>query len=102
VDRWNLVIQKSGIDFELKLPSRRFYRHMGIFATEQFTPDGEPISEAEWNKHRDAWLPSQADLDYVGSLMQPVYEIGKIANWIAPPSKGIHGKPFEFEYVKLS
>jgi len=33
--------------------------------------------------------------------MRPVYEPGKIANWIAPPSKGINNKPFEFEYVRL-
>ena len=102
VDRWNGVIHKSGVDFELKLPSRRFHRHMGIFANDHFTPDGAPISTEEWNKRQDQWLPSQADLDYVGSLMQPVCEIGKIANWIAPPAKGIHGKPFDFEYVKLS
>jgi len=33
--------------------------------------------------------------------MQPVTEPGKIANWIAPPTSGIKGKPFEFEYVRL-
>jgi benzoyl-CoA 2,3-dioxygenase component B len=32
--------------------------------------------------------------------MTAVYEPGKIANWIAPPSKGIKGLPFEFEYVR--
>jgi benzoyl-CoA 2,3-dioxygenase component B len=30
-----------------------------------------------------------------------VYEPGKYANWIAPPSKGIDGKPVDFEYVKF-
>jgi benzoyl-CoA 2,3-dioxygenase component B len=33
--------------------------------------------------------------------MQAVYEPGKIANWIAPPPKGINGRPVEFEYVRL-
>jgi benzoyl-CoA 2,3-dioxygenase component B len=33
--------------------------------------------------------------------MKPVTEVGKIANWIAPPRVGIKGKPFEFEYVRL-
>jgi benzoyl-CoA 2,3-dioxygenase component B len=33
--------------------------------------------------------------------MHPVYERGKIANWIAPPAAGIKGKPFDFEYVRL-
>ena len=36
------------------------------------------------------------------SLMRPVYEPGKIAGWIAPPSNGINGKPFEYEYVHLA
>ncbi len=34
--------------------------------------------------------------------MQPVYERGKIANWIAPPNQGINGQPFEYEYVHLA
>jgi hypothetical protein len=33
--------------------------------------------------------------------MHPVFEVGKIANWIAPPAAGIKGKPFAFEYVRL-
>jgi len=102
VDRWNLVIQKQGIDFELKLPNRRFHRNMGIFSNDNFTPDGDYLSPEEWNKRRDEWLPSEADLEFVGSLMQPVYERGKVANWIAAPAKGIHGKPFDFEYAKLN
>jgi benzoyl-CoA 2,3-epoxidase subunit B len=35
----------------------------------------------------------------VQSLMRPVYERGKIASWVAPPTNGINGKPFEYEYV---
>jgi hypothetical protein len=34
--------------------------------------------------------------------MKPVYEPGKFANWIAPPNKGIEGRPVEFEYVRLN
>jgi len=26
---------------------------------------------------------------------------GQIANWISKPATGIHGLPFEFEYVRL-
>ena len=40
------------------------------------------------------------DKDFIMSLMYPVLEVGKIANWIAPPAKGIKDKPFEFEYVR--
>jgi benzoyl-CoA 2,3-dioxygenase component B len=31
--------------------------------------------------------------------MRPVYEPGKIAGWIAPPSNGINDKPIDYEYV---
>jgi benzoyl-CoA 2,3-dioxygenase component B len=34
--------------------------------------------------------------------MQPVYEPGKIASWVAPPKSGINGQPFEYDYVHLS
>ena len=34
--------------------------------------------------------------DELGTL-----EPGKIANWIAPPSKGINDNPFEFAFVEI-
>ena len=39
---------------------------------------------------------------YVDSLMQRVIEPGKIAGWIAPPVRGIDGKPWDFEYVRFN
>jgi benzoyl-CoA 2,3-dioxygenase component B len=33
--------------------------------------------------------------------MQPVHEPGKMANWVAPPRRGINGQALEFEYVRL-
>ncbi len=59
------------------------------------------ITEAEWDAQHRAWLPNEADEAYVKSLMQPVYERGKIASWIAPPPSGINGQPIDFEYVRL-
>ena len=32
VDKWNRAIEAHGIAFELTLPSRRFHRHIGIYA----------------------------------------------------------------------
>ncbi len=101
VDRWNVILERAGIDARIKLPSRRFHRQVGIYADRHFAPDGTLVSAEEWERRRDTWLPSQADLDYVASLMQPVHERGKIASWVAPPTKGIHGKPFDFDYVRL-
>jgi benzoyl-CoA 2,3-epoxidase subunit B len=100
LERWNKTIRDAGVDLELKLPSRRFNRAIGAFAGHHFTPDGQPISGEEFQRRRDEWLPTQADDDFVSSLMQPVVAPGKIASWIAPPRKGINGRPFEFEYVK--
>ena len=37
---------------------------------------------------------------YVQSLMHPVHERGKIAQWVRPPTKGINSQPFDFEYVR--
>jgi benzoyl-CoA 2,3-dioxygenase component B len=102
VERWNRVIRDHGIDVELKLPHRAFHRAIGVFADVKATPDGRLISEAEWDAHKGDWLPSRDDEAYVGSLMKPVTEPGKFANWIAAPARGINGQPIDFEYVRLA
>ena len=101
LEYFNKITRKAGIDFEFSLPHRRFNRRIGMYADAYFDLDGQPIDEATWNAKKDEWLPTQADRDYVKSLMKPCYERGKVAGWIAPPAKGIDGHPFEFEYVKL-
>jgi benzoyl-CoA 2,3-epoxidase subunit B len=101
VDRWNRVIRDHGIDVELRLPHRGFHRAIGTFAGVYVTPDGRLVSREEWEAHRDEWLPTRGDYEYVASLMTPVTAPGKFANWIAPPARGINGKPVDFEYVRL-
>lgn len=101
VDRWNKVLRERGIARELRLPHRAFNRKIGAFAGQFVSPDGRVLGDAEWRGRRDDWLPSVADAAYVGSLMQPVREAGKMANWIAPPARGIDGKPLDFDYVRL-
>ena len=49
-----------------------------------------------------AWLPTAEDKTHVQSLMQPVYEPGKVAGWIAPPRRGINDQPLDYEYVHLA
>ena len=100
VDRWNKIIRDHGIDFELRLPHRGFHRAIGAFADVRISPEGRLLSQAEWDASRHAWLPTQADEAYVQSLMKPVTEPGKFANWIAPPARGINGQPVDFEYVR--
>ena len=100
VDRWNRILEQHGISDRLSLPHRRFNRQIGAFAGYYFDPKGEMLSEDQWNDRKDEWLPSKEDEAYVGSLMKPVHEPGKIASWITPPQSGVKGKPFDFEYVR--
>jgi benzoyl-CoA 2,3-dioxygenase component B len=101
VDKWNRTLERAGVsDFRFRLPNRRFHRHQGIYAGASFDVDGAPISADQLEARRHEWLPSPSDVEYIESLMQPVTEPGKIAGWIAPPTRGINGQPFEFEYVR--
>ena len=101
VDRWNAIIKKQGIDFELALPHQAFNRGIGTFAGHRFSVDGKPLSEAQWEQQKAQWVPSDEDFAYVASLMKPVTEFGKIANWVAKPARGINNQPFEFDYVRF-
>ena len=101
VDMWNKTLAEADLDFRVKLPHRSFNRNIGIYAGFHVTPEGEPITEEEWNRRRDEWLPSDSDRAYIASLMKPVHESGKMANWIAAPPRGIDNKPLDFEYVRL-
>jgi len=101
VERWNKIIDKAGIKFRLELPHTAFHRQIGEFKNVHATPAGVIISDAEWAKKRGDYLPSESDGAFIESLMQPVSEPGKYANWIAAPKVGIDNKPGEFEYVKI-
>lgn len=102
VDKWNKIIRDHGIDFTLKLPHRAFRRAIGLFANINASPDGNLLTEAEWDRYQSQWLPTPEDRDYVESLMGEVTEPGKVANWVAPPAKGINGQPLDFDYVRFS
>jgi benzoyl-CoA 2,3-dioxygenase component B len=100
--RWNRILEKNGFDDRVYLPHVGFNRQVGLFSSHELTPKGDLISADVWASRQDDWLPSEADRTFVQNLMRPVYEPGKIAGWIAPPSNGINGKPFEYEYVHLA
>ena len=99
--RWNKMISRSGIEFELKLPHEGFSRKIGVFANMPIDPEGQVIGQDDWDRKADDWLPTKADGDFIQSLMKPCYEAGKYASWISPPKVGIDNQPGEFEYVKL-
>lgn len=99
VNRFNKMIAAHDIDFELTLPDEKFNRGIGIFSGIEASPDGQLLTPEEWEKAKHAWLPTAEDHAHVNSLMVPVTEPGKMASWIAPPKRGIHGMPIDYEYV---
>jgi benzoyl-CoA 2,3-dioxygenase component B len=101
VERWNAILEEVGISERVALPSLRFNRHVGFYAGQHYDPAGEPVEPQAYEAGRSRWLPTAADYQYVQTCMVPVHEPGKLANWIAPHTKGVGGKPVEFEYVRF-
>jgi benzoyl-CoA 2,3-dioxygenase component B len=99
--RWNRSIERAGHAFRLTLPSTRFRRSIGSWVGQPVTPEGKLVSQEEYARRLQEWVPSEEDQAFVRSLMQRVVEPGKMAGWIAPPDRGINNLPVEYEYVKL-
>jgi len=102
VKRWNKIIEKGGIKFELRLPSPRFRRTVGSWANVPTDPAGKPISQEAFAAGASSWIPTPEDQAFVASLMKPVLEPGKVASWIAPPERGINNLPVDYEYVRVA
>ena len=98
---WNRALKSEGTSQQIKLPSSRFFRRQGIYKEHCFDPNGNMISEEEFVANQYNWLPTEADREYVKSLMKPIHHLGQCANWIAKPKRGINGMPFEYEYVRV-
>ena len=96
--RWNRTIAKAGFAVELKLPSERFNRKVGLWADMKFDPEGNSCSPEVVT----VALPSEADRIYVKSLMIGVTQPGKCANWTSPPDRGINNMTFNFDYVRAA
>ena len=101
VTRWNKILDQEDCRLRVTLPSMRFHREVGTFGRASFDPAGNLISKDEFEARRGEFLPTKADREYVKSVQFLVTEPGKFANWIAPPQHGIHGRPLDFEYVRL-
>lgn len=101
VVRWNRIFEQFSMSDRLELPDRKFNRGIGQFAGFHFDPHGRSLTPEEWNRRKYEWLPSPADKDYLLSIMSaPIYEVGRFANYIAPPQRGVKGQPVNFEYVR--
>src|SRR5206468_2666702 len=86
--RWNKALADGGVTERLFLPHVRFHRHVGEYAGHHFDLEGSLITKEDFERRQSDWLPTIEDREYVRSLMHSVTEIGKIANWIAPPAAG--------------
>ncbi len=101
VGRWNKVLEKAGLPHRLIVPHKAFNRKIGALANVRISPEGVPVSEAQWQARQGEWLPTPEDFAFVSSLMGRVVEPGRFANWIAPPAIGINKQPADFEYVRF-
>ncbi|HET6794300.1 MAG TPA: hypothetical protein VFH45_07660, partial [Acidimicrobiales bacterium] len=99
VDRWNRILAPVGR--QLRLPHVGFNRAVGEFAGAHVAPDGTVMGPAAWEAERHRFLPTDADRAHIASLMVPAREPGQMAGWVAPPASGIHGRPVDFEYVRV-
>ena len=102
IKRWNMQIQRAGHDFRLSLPSPHFRRGIGAWANVPTDPQGKALGREEYERRMPEWIPSEADRDFVHSLMKRVVEPGKMASWIAPPDRGINSLAVDYEYVRLN
>jgi benzoyl-CoA 2,3-dioxygenase component B len=102
IRRWNRIIQKAGIPFELIVPHKAFNRRIGPLAGLRIAPDGRVVSEVEWKAKEREWLATDEDRAFVASLMGRVTAPGAYAHWIAPPTRSINKRPDDFEFVRFN
>lgn len=102
MSRWNKMLARAGVGFELHLPSQRFNRRFGVYAGGRFSPQGDPVDEAVFEARRAEWLPTAADGAHLRAVQRPVLERGMVAGWLATPARGINNMPaLDFDYVRL-
>jgi len=99
--RWNRIPEKCGSDRRFVLPHVGFHRKIGVFAGHHVSPDGHVLTAEAWERESSRWLPTDADHQFVSSLMGRVVEPGRFAGWIAPPVRGINNQPIDFQYVRF-
>ena len=101
VERWNKLIEKTGVSSNLRCRMRASTARSAIFAGKSITPERVRRYHRKNGSNATNGCRSEGDGDFIQSLMVPVYEPGKYAGWIAPPKVGIDNLPGDFEYVKL-
>jgi len=100
--RWTESLQAAGLDLTVSIPSTRFNRRQGIYSEHHYDLDGMPVDEQTWKLHEPEWLPTSSDREYVMSIMKPCFSPGEVAQWIAPPRKGINKLGTDYEYLRFA
>ena len=102
VRRWNQAMEDAGLEQRLLLPHEGFNRKVGSYAGHHLSPEGEVLTQQQWDEQVGAWLPNDDDRAAVANLMVAHYEPGDFAGWITAPKTGINDQPVEFDYVHLA
>ena len=85
LDRWNKIIERTGVAYKLELPHVAFHRQIGEFKDIHAAPDGAMIDDATWNREKDKWLPSERrrrihqEPDEAGHRARPIRELDRAA-----------------------
>ena len=68
-----------------------------MFPSMHFDLSGGPLTDAEWARRKNEWLPAPSDREACPHHGDTGYEPGKSANYIAPPVRGINRQPIDLE-----
>ena len=100
-----LKLERRAIECQrtpITAPHVGFHRRIGSFAGHYINPDVRVLSREEWERQANTWLSSSFESRFVNSLMCPVIEAGKYANWTASPARGINNQSADCEYVRFA
>ena len=65
VERWNKIIEKAGVNFQLELPHDAFNRKIGEFAGSRCVARRRAARRTRMGRQARDWLPSKADGDFI-------------------------------------
>src|SRR6202020_288834 len=70
LDRWNKIIDKTGVAFRFELPHVGFHREIGEFKDVKVSPAGKLIDEATWNRENPRSPASAFRGDFIASRLR--------------------------------
>ena len=88
VDRWNKRLAEAGLSERLRLPSKRFYRHIGLYADMPFDPEGRLLTQEEWERAQGRVAPHRGRQGLRGDRCRSrcASRARSRTGWPAPPA----------------